>query len=80
MKDFLLGLLGLLLPVAGAMLARGIGFAVGLGLMIVYFVLLAVTSAATQGIFVAALYRFANTGQASRGFRAENFSMAWQTK
>jgi hypothetical protein len=77
---FLFGLLGLLLPVAGAMLARGIGFAVGLGLMIVYFVLLAVTSAATQGIFVAALYRFANTGQASRGFRAENFSMAWQTK
>jgi len=39
-----------------------------------------VTSAATQGIFIAALYRFANTGQASAGFRAENFSMAWQTK
>lgn len=77
---FLLGIAGFVLPVAGGMLAGFTGFLVGAAVMILYFVVLAVISAATQGIFMTALYRYANTGQASPGFRKENFSMAWQRK
>ena len=53
------------------------GIAVALGL---YWLLLAVISAAVKGIFVAALYRYARTNNVSAGFRREDFSMAWQPK
>jgi hypothetical protein len=45
-----------------------------------YWLLLAVISAAVKGIFVAALYRYAGTNNVSAGFRREDFSMAWQPK
>ncbi len=77
---FLLALPGIALPVVGIVLGAGIGLFVGLAVMILYFLLLAVVSAATQGIFAAALYRYAKTGQASGGYSTENFSMAWQPK
>ncbi len=77
---FLLSLPGFLLPMAGRMLAGSTGLLVGTALMSLYFVLLAAVGAATQGIFMTALYRYANTGQTSPGFKAENFSMAWRPK
>jgi hypothetical protein len=66
---------------AGCLAIGGInGMAVGIGLMVLYFLLLAVVSAAVRGIYVAALYRYASTGQVAPGFKRENFSMAWQRK
>jgi hypothetical protein len=47
---------------------------------VLYWLLLAVISAAGQGIFVAALYRYARTKVVAAGFRREDFSMAWQPK
>jgi hypothetical protein len=47
---------------------------------VLYWFLLAVVGAAVQGIFVAALCRYARTKDVSAGFRREDFSMAWQPK
>lgn len=77
---FLLALPGILLPIAGANLADGLGLTLGTTLMMIYFILLAVVSSSTHGIFLAALYRYANTGESSPGFHSQNFSMAWQPK
>lgn len=77
---FLLGMAGILLPIMGSMLLGATGVLVGLVLMGIYLLLLAVVSAAVHGIFMAALYRYANQGEVPPGFRRENFSMAWQTK
>jgi hypothetical protein len=77
---FLLALPGFGLWLAAAMVGGAPGFAVGLALMVLYFLLLAAVSAAVQGIFVAALYRYASTREVAPGFKLENFSMAWQPK
>jgi hypothetical protein len=77
---FLLALPGFGLWLAAAMVGGAPGFAVGLALMVLYFLLLATVSAAVQGIFVAALYRYASTREVAPGFKLENFSMAWQPK
>lgn len=77
---FALAVPGIAFPVVGLMLGAGIGLFVGLAVMVLYFLLLAVVSAATQGIFAAALYRYAKSGEVSTGYSAENFSMAWQPK
>jgi hypothetical protein len=76
---FVLAIPGVALPILGAMLG-GTGSIVGSVLMVLYWLMLGVISAATQGIFMAALYRYASTKQVAPGFRLENFSMAWQTK
>jgi len=77
---FLLALPGLLLPVLGGGLAGGTGAAVGMALMLIYFIFLAVVSASTRGIFLAALYRYANQGEVSSGFSQDTLSSAWQSK
>jgi Family of unknown function (DUF6159) len=77
---FLLALPGVLLPIAGASLAGGYGATAGAALMVVYFILLAVVSSATHGIFLAALYRYATAGEGSLGFARENLSAAWRPK
>jgi hypothetical protein len=77
---FLLALPGILLPFAGSALAGAYGLTIGATLMVVYFILLAVINSAAHGIFLAALYRYANDGEFPQGFRRENFSMAWQAK
>jgi hypothetical protein len=77
---FLLTLPGFLLLAAGAVLGHLPGFLIALALMILYFVFLAVASSAVHGIFVAALYRYATTGEVAEGFQAENFSGIWQAK
>ena len=77
---FLLALPGLLLPILGGSLAGGYGMTVGASLMVIYFIVLAVLSASTHGIFLAALYRYANSGETSQGFSRDTLSSAWEQK
>lgn len=76
---FLLTLPGLLLPLLGAQFGQIEMFA-GFAAAVIYWMLLGVVSSAAQGIFVAALYRYATTGQVSAGFRAADLSGAWRPK
>lgn len=76
----LLALPGILLLVAGALVAKVPGLIVGLVLMIIYFVFLAVASSAAHGIFVAALYRYATAGDVAEGFQPDAFSNIWRDK
>ena len=75
----LLALPGIALPLLGRSLGPT-GMLAGVALAVLYWLLLSVVSAAVQGIFVSALYRYAKTRQVSAGFRLENFWMAWQPK
>jgi Family of unknown function (DUF6159) len=75
----LLALPGVGLPFLGRNLGPS-GIAAGVALAVLYWILLAIVSAAVQGVFVAALYRYAKTRDVSGGFRLEDFSMAWQPK
>ncbi len=77
---FLLALPGILLPLLGSSLAGAYGATIGATLMVVYFVVLAVVNSSAQGIFLAALYRYAKTGGISQGFSQSTFSSAWQPK
>lgn len=77
---FLLALPGMILPFVGARFGGPTGMFVGLGIAMIYWMLLGVVSSAAQGIFVAALYRYATTGQASGGFQADELSSAWRPK
>ena len=77
---FLLGVPGVLLPIFGGALAGGTGLTVGASLMVIYFIFLAVVSASTHGIFLAALYRYATLGAVSQGFNPHTLSSAWQPK
>ncbi len=76
----LLSLPGFGLWLLAILVGGATGLIVGGVLMAVYFVLLAVVSAATQGIYNAALYNYASTRRVAPGFKLENFSMAWQPK
>jgi hypothetical protein len=76
---FLLGLLGLLFPLVGAQFGRP-AMLEGLAVAVAYWLLLGVISSAAQGIFVAALYRYATEHQVSGGFNATDLSRAWQPK
>jgi Family of unknown function (DUF6159) len=76
---FLLTLPGLLLPLVGAQFGQT-GMFAGLAAALIYWMPLGVVSSAAQGIFVAALYRYATTRQVSVGFRADDLSGAWQPK
>jgi Family of unknown function (DUF6159) len=75
----LLALPGVALPLLGKTLVPA-GIGVGVALAVLYWLLLSIVSAAVQGIFVAAFYRYAKTKHVSAGFRLENLSMAWQPK
>ena len=76
----LLTLPGIALPLLlGRNFGRS-GVVVGAVLAVIYWLCLAITSAAVQGIFVAALYRYAKTKEIPAGFRLEDFSGAWQAK
>lgn len=76
---FLLAIPAVLLPIAGAKLGGG-AFFTGMALAVIYWVLLAVTSAAVQGIFVAALYRYATSRQIPGAFSGHDLPGAWQPK
>jgi hypothetical protein len=83
---FSFGLIFTLLAVPGvALLFAGknfgpAGIVAGAVLAVLYWLLLSIVGAAVQGIFLAALYRYAKTSQVSAGFRLESFSTAWQPK
>ena len=47
---------------------------------LVYLILLAVVSAALNGVFVAALYQYATTGQASGPFTPQLLNSAWRPR
>ena len=75
----LLTLPGLLLPVMGARLGQTEMLA-GAGVMVIYWLLLGVANSAAQGIFVAALYRYATKQEVSAGYDRDDLSGAWQPK
>ncbi len=77
----ILALPGVLLPMMGSRLGLGpMAMLTGAALMVVYWLLLGVISSATRGIFIAALYRYANDQGVSGGFTRSDFSTAWQSK
>ncbi len=71
---FLLVLPALLLPPAGVWYFGRGGVLAGAAVAAIYVILLAVVSSAARGIFLAALYRYATTGQVSGGFRLDDLS------
>lgn len=76
----LVGLPGLAFPVVLGRALGGSGTVAGLVLMVLYWVFLSIVSATVQGIFNAALYRYAKTGETSAGFSSSDFKLAWQPK
>ena len=74
-----LSLPGLLLPFVSIRFGK-VGLFMGLALMTIYLLLLGVVNSAAQGIFVAALYRYATTQQVSGGFQPDDLAGAWQPK
>ena len=64
----LLALPGLLAPLLGFVLAGAIGLAVGLGIAVVYWLILGLVGSAAQSILVTALYRYATTGKLGFGY------------
>jgi hypothetical protein len=77
---FLFTLPGLLLPFVGHLLGGQAGLIVGAGWFVVYVLLISIVNSATHGIFVAALYRYATTGEVAPGFHNHNLSAAWRPK
>jgi|HubBroStandDraft_6_1064221.scaffolds.fasta_scaffold107074_1 hypothetical protein len=75
----LLALPGIALFVLGTIYGAT-GAIAGAALAVVYWLLLGVVSASVQGVFMAALYRYATTKQVPPGFSAENFINAWKPK
>src|SRR5882672_4370043 len=87
MGGFSLGLVSLVLMLPGiglwfaAMVLGGIkGFLIGTVLMILYFLLLSVFMSAVQGVFNAALYRYACFKQVPPAFDHDLVAAAWAPK
>lgn len=77
---FLLAIPAFIAPFAAGMLLGGTAFLVVLAVAVLYVIVLAIISAALNGIFVAALYQYAHTGQASGPFTPQMLSGAWAPK
>jgi hypothetical protein len=75
----LLGLPAIFLPIYGTTLGRS-QFILGMVLAVIYWLLLAVISSTVQGIFMAALYRYATTHEAPPGFDSSDLQGAWQPR
>jgi len=76
----LLALPGALLPVAAVRWGSASLFFPGVGLAVIYWLLLGVVSSAARGVFVAALYRYATDQKLSGGFYRGDLSGLWQPK
>jgi hypothetical protein len=76
----LLSIPGILLPILFARTLGSQGVLIGFVLAVVYWLLLAIVSAAVRGIFMAALYRYATNKDVPTNFRVDDFSTAWQPK
>jgi len=77
---FVLALPGIGLWIAATVLGGVNGLLIGMCLMFVYFLLLSVISSAVQGIFNAALYRYACFKQVPPAFSGELITQAWAPK
>lgn len=75
---FLAGLAGILFIIAGAAVG-GVGLLVGLVAAVVYWLILGVVKAAAEGVLVAALYKYATTGQVPEGLEGVRFASPWST-
>ncbi len=75
----LLGLPAIIFPIYGARLGHSQEI-LGLVLAIVYWLMLATINSAAQGVFMAALYRYATTQQAPPGFSGDDLREAWQPR
>jgi hypothetical protein len=75
----LLALPAILLPIYGATLGRSQMILGGI-LAIIYWLMLSVINSTVQGIFMAALYRYATTQQAPPGFDPGDLQGAWQPR
>jgi hypothetical protein len=76
---FLLMLPGISFPLLGAQLGT-IELVAGIAVAVIYWLLLGVVNSTAQGIFVAALYRYATTQEVSAGFQRDDLAGAWQPK
>lgn len=75
----LLALPAVLLPVYGATLGRA-PMILGTVLAVIYWLFLAVVNSTVQGIFMAALYRYATTKEIPPGFGLGDLRDAWQPR
>ncbi len=65
----LLGLAGILIVVAGAIVGGLTGLLVGLVVAVVYWIVLGLIASAASSILIAALYRYATTGKVAEDFQ-----------
>ena len=77
---FVLALPGFALWIVSMVLFGAAGLLIGMALMILYFLMLSVLSSAVQGIFNAALYRYACFKQVPPAFSQELITSAWAPK
>jgi hypothetical protein len=83
---FSFGLIFFLLAIPGGLLMfagirqGGAAAVAGAAIAVLYWLTLGVVSSAVQGIFVAALYRYATTKEVPPGFSNNAFRNAWQPK
>jgi xanthosine utilization system XapX-like protein len=75
----LLAMPSIALPMIGAK-AGPTGIMIGAVFMLAYWLMLGVISSAVEGIFMAALYRYATTKEIPSGYRRDDFLGAWQPK
>ena len=67
---FLLGVLGLL-PIFAFMTFGPIGLAIGIGVAVLYWIVLAAVGGAVNGILIAGLYKYAKDGKVPNGLPAD---------
>lgn len=65
----LAGLAGIVAPLLGFLLGGVVGLVVGIVVLVVYWIVLALVASAASSVLVAALYRYATTGQVAEGFQ-----------
>jgi uncharacterized protein DUF6159 len=65
----LLGLAGILAPLLGFLIGGVVGLLVGVVVLVVYWIALGLVASAASSILIAALYRYATTGQVAEGFQ-----------
>ncbi len=75
----LLAMPAALLPMMGARFGP-VAMLMGAAVMVIYWLLLGVINSAARGVFVAALYRYANDEKVSVGFSRSDLSGAWEPK